>query len=91
MNLIKKVPWGTIAGLFGVLLFYTLTGTIVAGIVMNSITAIVEGAAGIFGTWWQTLLFVGDIIFGIVFIGSLVMFILIKAGVFGVKEGRSNA
>lgn len=88
---LKKMPWGIIAGVCGVIVFYTIAATIASSIIMDSITSIVEGAAGIFGTWWQTLLFVCDIIFGLLFIGALVMFILTKVGLFDSKEGNANA
>lgn len=91
MNLVKKIPWGIIAGVCGVIIFYTIIATVIALIGMNAITAIVEEAAGLFGTWWQTLLFVCNIVFGVGFVGSLIMFILIKAGVFGAKEELANA
>lgn len=87
-KILKMIPWGIIAGVSGVILFYTLAGTIGGCIVMNSITSIVEGAAGLFGTWWQTLLFVCDIIFGLLFIASLTMFILKLVGLF--NEGESE-
>lgn len=90
MNLVKKIPWGIIAGVCGVIAFYTIFGTVAACIVMNSITSIVDGAAGLFGTWWQSLLFACDVIFGIIFVGALVMFILTKIGMFGKKEESAN-
>lgn len=91
-NILKMIPWGFIAGVCGVIFCYTLAGTIGACIVMNSITSIVDGAAGLFGTWWQTLLFVCDIIFGVLFVCSLVMFILTKIGLFNGEENfNANA
>jgi len=90
MNSLKKIPWGIFAGVSGVLVFFTIAGTIGAKIIMNSITSIVEGAAGLFGTWWQSLLFACDIILGVIFIGSLVMYILNKLNVFGKKEDEED-
>ncbi len=89
-SLFKKIPWGIIAGICGVLAFYTLAGTIGALIAMNAITSIVEGAAGLFGTWWQTLLFSCAVIFSILFLCSLVMFILVKVGLFGKKVSKEE-
>ena len=90
-ELMKKIPWGIIAGICGVVAFYTIAGTIAAFYIMNAITSIVEGAAGLFGTSWQTLLFVCDIIFGVIFVASLVMFILTKATKLFNEEVPENA
>lgn len=90
-ELMKKIPWGIIAGICGVIVIYTIAGTIAAFYIMNAITSIVEGAAGLFGTWWQSLLFVCDIIFGVLFLAALVMFILTKATKLFNKEDPANA
>lgn len=90
-GLMKKIPWGIIAGICFVIVAYTIAGTIAAFYIMNAITSIVEGAAGLFGTGWQTLLFVCDIIFGVLFIASLVMFILTKATKIFNEEETANA
>lgn len=71
----KKLPWGLIAGLCGVIAFYTIIGTIAAYFILNAVAGATTEAASIFGTWYQTLLFVCDIVFGVAFLGSLAMWI----------------
>lgn len=76
MKLWEKIPWGIVAGLCGVIVFYTITATVVVQNILGIIAGATTEGAGLFGTWYQTLLFVCDIVFGLIFLGSLAMYIL---------------
>ena len=78
----KKTPWGIIAGICFIALFYVTAGIVAAYIILNAIAAATNHSIGLFENWWQTLLFVFDLILAIGFVGSLVMYILVHVGVF---------
>lgn len=84
---LNKVPWGVIAGIFGIFSFY-LTA-IVFGV--HFVFVQVNGQTGqettLFDTWWQTLLFILDIVCILLFIGAIVCFIKKKIES---KGGKSN-
>lgn len=89
-SVMHKIPWGILMGVCGVIVFYTVVGTVAAAIILNAVTSIVDGAAGLFGTWYQSLLFACDIVFGLGFIGSTAMYILTKTGAKQAKEGNQG-
>lgn len=72
----KKLPWGLIAGICGVIAFYTIAGTIAADYVLSAIAGATSDGASIFGTWYQRLLFACDIVFGLAFLGALALWIV---------------
>lgn len=72
----KKLPWGIIAGICAIIVFFTITGTIAAFIVLNGIAAQTNESATLFDEWWQTALFVADIVFSLGLIGSCGMYVL---------------
>lgn len=74
----KRIPWGILAGVSAVLLFYTIVGTVAAFFVLSAIAGATTEGAGLFGTWYQVLLFAADLVLGLLFIGSLIMFVLNK-------------
>ena len=74
----KRFPWGILAGISAVLLFYTIVGTMAAFFVLSAIAGATTEGAGLFGTWYQVVLFAADLVLGLLFIGSLIMFILNK-------------
>ena len=51
--------------------------------------ATTEGA-GLFDTWYQQVLFIGDILFGAGFIASVVLYIIGKAGKRKIAEGNES-
>lgn len=76
----KKLPWGIIAGICAMIVFFTVTGTVAAFIVLNGIAAQTNETATLFDEWWQTALFVADIVFALGLVGSCTMYVLrIKA------------
>lgn len=70
----KKLPWGIIAGICGIVVFFTIVGTIAAYIILGAIANQTSDTATIFDTWYQTLLFIADILFGLGFLGSVGMY-----------------
>lgn len=72
----KRLPWGIFAGICAIVVFFTTVGTVAAFIVLNGVAAQTNEAATLFDEWWQTALFVADIVFAVGFVASLVMYIL---------------
>ena len=72
----RKIPWGILAGICAIVVFFATIGTVAAFIVLNSIAGQTNTTATMFDEWWQTLLFVADIVFVLGFAGSLTMYIL---------------
>ncbi len=71
-----KVPYGALAGVCGVLAFY-LTAAVVASFqVLDRIEAETNNHASLFGNWWQTLLFVADILFACGMIAFIVLAVI---------------
>lgn len=78
IKLLKKIPWGIIAGFCGIIVFFSTAGVIAADLILSAIGGATQDAAGLFGTWYQVLLFTADVIFGVIFLASLAMFIWVK-------------
>lgn len=74
----KKIPWGLAAGICAIVVFYLTAGVIVAFMILNSVAAQTNNAATLFDTWWQTLIFVLDIVAAAALAGSVAMFVLGK-------------
>lgn len=72
----KKLPWGIIAAVCGMLVFFLTLGTIGVYILLNGIAAQTNEVASFFGEWYQVLMFVFDILFALGAIGALTMYIL---------------
>lgn len=85
---LNKIPWGIVAGLCGIIVFYTITATVVSYTVLSIIAGATTDGAGLFGTWYQTLLFVADVVFGLAFIASVGMYSLGKINARKAKEGN---
>lgn len=83
-ELMNRIPWGIVAGFCGVIVFYTITATVVIQYILSIIAGATSDGAGLFGTWYQTLLFVASIVFGLAFVGSVGMYAYKKIG--GRKE-----
>lgn len=80
MKLLKKFPWGIIAGVLGILCFYLTAAVIGVNFVFTQVNGQTGQVATIFDTWWQTLIFILDVVFAIGFIGSICLFVLKKTG-----------
>ena len=87
---LKKIPWGIVAGLCGIIVFYTITATVVSYTVLSIIAGATTDGAGLFGTWYQTLLFVADIVFGLGLICSAGMYSVEKIKARREKEGNGQ-
>ena len=65
---------------YGTDVFYTIVGTVAAYLVLSVIGGATTEGAGLFDTWYQVLLFVGDIVFGAGFVLFTALYIARKAG-----------
>lgn len=86
----KKIPWGILAGVLFGLMFYVTAGIVAAFLVLNGIAGATSGSITLFTNWWQSLLFVVDVILVLGFAGSLVMFILKKTGKLDKPDGEEK-
>ena len=75
----KKIPWGILSGLFGIFSFYLTIAVVALYLILGKVAAQTTQAASLFGTWYQTLLFVLDLVFVLLFLVSLVLYILTRA------------
>lgn len=74
----KRVPFGILAGAFGMVVFFATVGLVIAYLVNAGIAEQTARTVTFLDNWYQVLLFVADIIAAIVAAGSLVMYILKK-------------
>ena len=84
--MIKKLPWGIIAGICLILLVLTVIGTVAAYIILNAIAEQTSASVTLFAEWYQVVLFVADVLFALGLIGSVVMYALRK-----VRESKEGA
>ena len=83
----KKLPWGIFAGISAMAVFFLTFGFVAIYVVLGAIAAQTNSDFSLFQNWWQTLMFVFDIIFLLILAFSIVMYILrIKAS----KKGGEN-
>lgn len=73
---IKKMPWGIIAGICAMSVFFLTAAMIILFFVLDGVAAQTNTTAGLFSEWYQTFIFVFDIIFALGLIGSVVMYVL---------------
>ena len=59
----KKIPWGFFAAICGVFVFYLTAAAVTVFVILDRIEAETSGHASLFGTWYQILLFVFDLVF----------------------------
>lgn len=84
--MMKKIPWGIIAGVCLVLVIYLTAGIIVGWVILDRIEAETTGNASLFQEGWQIALFVADVVVAAVMAGSLAMFIRNKIVCRGLSE-----
>lgn len=82
----RRVPFGILAGAFGMVVFFATVGLVVAYAVLSGIEGEMMRTVSFFENWWQVLLFVVDVIAAVAAIASLAMFIVKK-----VYEGRTES
>ena len=80
----KKIPYGFFAGLSGIFAFYLTAAVIIAFVILNRIEAETNSSASLFGTWYQTMLFVLDILA----VAATVFFIVMAVMGRGKKRDR---
>lgn len=73
----KKMPWGIFAGTFAMLVFFLTVAFIGIYVIFGAIANQTHSDFSAFQNWWQVLIFIGDIISVIGFIGCLSMYISI--------------
>lgn len=83
---LRRVPFGILAGAFGMVVFFATVGLVVAYAVLSGIEGEMMRTVSFFENWWQVLLFVVDVIAAVAAIASLAMFIVKK-----VYEGRTES
>ena len=81
----KKIPYGFFAGLSGILVFYLTAAIIVVFVILSRIEAETNSSASLFGTWYQILLFVLDLLFV-----AATVFFVVKAVTGKKKKCKKN-
>lgn len=76
--MLKKLPFGIIAGICAMLAFYGIVAFVGVHIVLSGVAAQTSHTSSIFENWWQVLLFIFDIIFVLGCFASLGLFIYQK-------------
>lgn len=59
----KKLHWGLFAWICLEVAFFLTFGIVVAFLILNGIAGATSGSITIFTNWWQTLLFIADVLF----------------------------
>lgn len=59
----KKIPWGVFCWICAEIVFFLTLGVVVAFVILNAVAGATSGGITLFTNWWQTLLFVADLIF----------------------------
>ena len=72
---VSKAPWGTIAGVFGIFCFYLSAAVFGVYFVFTQINGQAGQGTTLFDSWWQTALFVADVVSAVLFIFFLFLFI----------------
>ena len=83
----RKVPWGVLGGICLIVIFYVTAGIIAAFVVSNAVAGATNRSVGLFGSWWQTLLFILDIVLALACAGSFVMRGLVRRGAKAAEGG----
>ena len=86
MTFLKKMRWGIVAGVAAIIVVFATVAFIALGIILGGVAAQTNEVAGMFDEWYQVLLFVVDVVCGVIMIGSIVLFVLKKLGKFDGKK-----
>ncbi len=65
----KKAPWHIFAWLCGEIVFFLTAAIIAVYLILNAIAGATSGSITLFTNWYQTLLFVADIVFIVATVG----------------------
>ena len=80
---VRKIPWGIIAGAAGMIALFATVAFVLIYVVTSGVAAQTAESVSAFENWYQTLIFVVDVIAFVVFATSLAMWIMRAAGKFG--------
>ena len=80
----KKIRWGIIGGACAILVFYLTVAFIASWMILDKIAAQTSHSASPFGTWWQILIFVIDIIAALG-VATCYTMMIVK-----IKRGKTN-
>lgn len=75
----KKIPWGVLAWVCVEIVFFLTVGIVVAFLILDAVAGATSGGVTIFTNWWQTLLFIADLIFLAGLIVCATMYILTRS------------
>ena len=82
MGLLKKFPWGIIAGASAIVVCFSTIGFVALYMVLGGVAAQTNETVGLFDEWYQSALFAAAVTFAVILIGSAVMYILKTTGLF---------
>ena len=71
----KKIPWGIFASVAAQLTLYCTIGVVAAYAILEKIANQTNDTTTIFGTWWQTLIFVAGVLFAACAVFCLIMYV----------------
>ena len=58
----KKIPWGVLFWVCAEIAFFLTLAVVVAFIILNAIAGATSGGVTLFTNWWQTVLFIADVL-----------------------------
>ena len=58
----KKIHWGVLAWVCAEIAFFLTLGIVAAFLVLDGIAGATSGGVTLFTNWWQTVLFVADVL-----------------------------
>lgn len=87
LKFLDGFPWGVVAWITGILVFYLTLGIWGAHFVFAQVNGQTGQVATIFDSWWQVLMFVADILIGVLFLGAIGLYVRKKV-LF--KGGKAN-
>lgn len=76
--LITKLPWEILSASFSIFIFYDTIAVVALFIIFQAIMSQTTQNASLFGTWYQGLLFILDILVIILFLISISLYVYKK-------------
>ena len=77
----KKIHWGVLAWVCAEIAFFLTLAVVVAFVILNAIAGATSGGVTLFTNWWQTVLFIADV---------LIVACLVVCAVMYFTKGRNN-
>ena len=75
-KLLDKTKWNIVTGVSAMLVFFLTLAIVLVRVIMGAIAAQTHEAFTLFTNWWQTLMFVADVIIFVILVFSIVMLVL---------------